>query len=138
MRPERYSQLTSSCVGRTAKRKSSMKRAKKVTTVMAIVAYMPSRECDALALHEALSSKLSMSNMEPPAESMRHPICKNSSEFHVDGTVYGFHQRCKASKLSQPVHHIYPVQFTHVPVSLSLLENMVIDDAGPEHGGRGE
>ena len=43
MRPVRYSQLTSSCGGSAASRKSSMNSATNVTAVMAMVAWMPSR-----------------------------------------------------------------------------------------------
>ena len=122
MRPERYSQLTSSCVGRTAKRKSSMKRAKKVTTVMATVAYIPSRECDVLALHEALSSKLSMSNIEPPADSIRHPIFqKICLWFILRVESVAFTRDAKpAACLSQGTTYALPNPL-HVPRSLSLF-----------------
>lgn len=67
MRPVRYSQLTSSCGGSAASRKSSMNSATNVTAVMAMVAWMPSRMYEALARQEALSSRVSMSKMDPPA-----------------------------------------------------------------------
>ena len=81
-----YSQGTSMLVGRTACRNWSMNSAKKVITLIAMVAWMPSSQNEAFARQLSRSSAFNASNIEPDAACVQ-PQAQVSAHFCLQGMV---------------------------------------------------